>query len=194
MEKALAHNASYIMKQREIIILSRNVPAQLVPSGAVIELQAGTEVSITQDLGGDYTVNVYGNLAIISGSDADTLGKEPTDLLSGIDLENTSLEDLVWNQLKTCYDPEIPVNIVDLGLIYNCQIQATDSDKTQYQILLKMTLTAPGCGMGPTLINNIKHKLLRLPKIVDVQVDMVFDPPWTQDKMSDAAKLQLGLL
>lgn len=181
------------MKHREIITLNRNVSARLIPSGALIELQTGTEVSITQDLGGDYTINVYGNLATIDGKDADALGKEPKDTLAGIDLENTPLEELVWSQLKTCYDPEIPINIVDLGLIYECLIQPTDSEE-QYKIALKMTLTAPGCGMGPTLIGNIKQKLLNIPKIIDVQVDMVFDPPWTQDKMSDAAKLQLGLL
>lgn len=182
------------MKPREIITLSRNVSARLIPSGALIELPMGTELFITQDLGGDYTVQVYGNLATIDGKDADALGKEPKDTLAGIDLENTPLEELVWSQLKTCYDPEIPVNIVDLGLIYECEIQPLEENETQHKVSIKMTLTAPGCGMGPTLVGNIRQKLLNLPKISEVQVDMVFDPPWTQDKMSEAAKLQLGLL
>ncbi len=184
------------MKNKEIITLSRNIKARLIPSGALVELPEGTEVSITQDLGGDYTVNVYGNLATIDGKDADALGKTPIDTLTGIDLENTPIDEIVWGQLKTCYDPEIPVNIVDLGLIYDCQIQPEDLDASQppYHITIQMTLTAPGCGMGPTLITNIKHKLLNIPTVNIVDIEMVFDPPWTQDKMSDAAKLQLGLL
>jgi probable FeS assembly SUF system protein SufT len=181
------------MQSREIITLSKTVSARLVPSGAVIELPEGTEVFITQDLGGFYTVNVYGNLACIDASDADALGKEVKDDLADIDVENTPLEDLVLMQLKSCYDPEIPVNIVDLGLIYETQIEKV-KNTAQYKVFIQMTLTAPGCGMGPTLVESIKQKLLKIPKIKEVEVEMVFDPPWTQERMSDAAKLQLGLL
>lgn len=182
------------MKNREIITINRNIKARLIPSGAQVELPEGTEVFITQDLGGDYTVNVYGNLAAIDGKDADAIGKTPKDPLADVDLENTPIEEIVWGQLKTCYDPEIPVNIVDLGLIYECLIQPQKTSTPTYHIAIQMTLTAPGCGMGPTLISHIKQKLLNIPSIEAVTVEMVFDPPWTQDKMSEAAKLQLGLL
>lgn len=175
-----------------IITLSRDVDAFLIPSGARIYLHKGTEVTITQALGNSYTVNIYGNLSRIDGRDADALGKEPiasppTELPPG-----ATLDDLVWSQLKTCYDPEIPVNIVDLGLIYECKI-TTKLDELGCHIAVKMTLTAPGCGMGPVLAADIKQKLLALPTVTEVHVEVVFDPPWDRSMMSDAAKLELGL-
>ncbi len=174
-----------------ILVLSRDVDALLIPSGAPIYLQKGTEVIITQDLGETYTVNIYGNLARISGKDADALGKQPsvlkTELPAGM-----SLEEAIWEQLKTCFDPEIPVNIVDLGLIYDCRIITQAED--QHQVEITMTLTAPGCGMGPVLAGDIKQKIRSLPTVQEVQVEVIFDPPWDRERMSDAAKLQLGML
>lgn len=182
------------MSENNIIILSRDVDAHLIPSGARVYLHKGTEVTITQALGSSYTVNIYGNLARIEGKNADALGKESV-LDSAALPQNASLSDTVWNQLRTCYDPEIPVNIVDLGLIYQCDllpVQASGTEKS-HRIDIKMTLTAPGCGMGPVLIADIKQKLSDLPQISEVNVELVFDPPWTRDRMSDLAQLELGL-
>jgi probable FeS assembly SUF system protein SufT len=176
----------------EIIILRRDCEAFLIPSGARIYLQRGTEVTITQSLGGSYTASVYGNLVRIDGKDADAIGKVSNSLNFAALGEDATLEDMVWSQLKTCFDPEIPVNIVDLGLIYDCQIVAMENQK--HRVVIKMTLTAPGCGMGPVLAQDVKQKLLMIPGIVEADVEIVFDPPWDQSRMSDAAKLHLGIL
>ena len=176
---------------QERISVQRDVTAYLVPSAIKIQILKGTDIIITQALGGSYTVYVDGNLARIDGKDGDALGKETLDPFAGIDTENTSIEDLVWTQLKTCFDPEIPVNIVDLGLVYECHV--IPEGKEEYFVKIKMTLTAPGCGMGPVLVEDIKQKLLLIPQVKQADVEMVFDPPWDRDKMSDAAKLQLGL-
>jgi probable FeS assembly SUF system protein SufT len=176
-----------------IITLLRDVDAFLIPSGARIYLHKGTEVTITQALGSSYTVNIYGNLARIDGKNADALGKEPTAAPPVEIPEGTTLHDLVWTQLKTCYDPEIPVNIVDLGLIYGCEIIKKPGEN-QYRIDVRMTLTAAGCGMGPVLTEDVKQKLCALPSVYEVHVEMVFDPPWDRSMMSDAAKLELGML
>ena len=174
----------------DIIILQRDVEGSLVPSGARIFLQRGTEVRVTQAMGDSFTVNVFGNLVRIAGDYADALGQESTAILDLPD--DASVEDILWARLKTCYDPEIPVNIVDLGLIYNCDIQALENE--QYAAHIKMTLTAPGCGMGPVIAEEVKYKALLVPGITEAEVEIVFDPPWSQDNMSEAAKLQLGLL
>lgn len=179
------------MSNNDIIFLSRDVNALLIPSGARIFLQQGTEVSITQSLGGSYTVNIYGNLARIDNKDADALGKPVQLALSEEELENTSIEEVVWSQMKSCYDPEIPVNIVDLGLIYDCKI--TELSANQYHVLVTMTLTAPGCGMGPTIAAEVKSKVEAIPYIKEAQIELVFDPPWNHSMMSDAAKLELGM-
>lgn len=173
-----------------IIILSRDVDALLIPSGAPIYLQQGTEVTITQELGDTFTVNIYGNLARISGKDADALGKKVEKQITELP-EGMSLEDAIWQQMKTCFDPEIPVNIVDLGLVYECRIEALSSG--QHAVEIKMTLTAAGCGMGPVIASDVKQKILNLPRIQEVNVEIVFDPPWDRSRMSDAAKLQLGM-
>ncbi len=180
------------MNQFEMILLRKNVQATLIPSGANIELQEGTEVTITQDLGGSFTVNVYGNLARIEGKDGEALGKEPREPLAEIDLENTPLEEIIEYQLKTCYDPEIPVNIMDLGLIYDCQL--IPLGKGEHNVKIQMTLTAAGCGMGPVLADDVKYKLELIPSIKQADVELVFDPPWDQSRISDAAKLALGII
>ena len=177
------------MHAQPIVFLSRDVDAFLIPSGAHIYLQQGTEVTITQELGGSYTVNIYGNLARIAGKDADALGKEGNAGIQELP-QGSSLQDYVWQQLKSCFDPEIPVNIVDLGLIYDCQITA---DGDEHLIKITMTLTAAGCGMGPVLAGDVKQKILSLPKVKEVEVELVFDPPWDRSMMSDEAKLELGI-
>lgn len=179
------------MMAQEIILLRRDCDAYLIPSGARTQLPKGTEVMITQALGGTFTVSVYGNLMRIDGKDADALGKTSISPLAELGSDATVL-DKVWALLKTCYDPEIPVNIVDLGLIYGCQLEAITDE--QQRVLIKMTLTAPGCGMGPVLAGDVKQKMLTIPEIATAEVEITFDPPWNQSRMSDAAKLQLGLL
>lgn len=178
------------MTQYNVAMLSRDVDALLIPSGSRIYLHAGTEVVITQELGNSYTVNVYGNLARIAGKDADALGREVKANTIAVP-ENASVEDLVWAQLKTCFDPEIPVNIVDLGLVYGCEVKSVA--EKQYDVNIKMTLTAPGCGMGPVLIEDVKNKVLEIAGVVEANVELVFDPPWDRNMMSDTAKLELGI-
>lgn len=175
-----------------IVVLNRDVDALMIPSGARIYLQQGTEVTITQALGGSYTVNIYGNLARIDAKDADALGQTIQEELSEEYLRSHTLDELVWLQMKKVYDPEIPVNIVDLGLIYDTQL--IPLGKNDFQAKITMTLTAPACGMGPTIVGDVKHKVLALPQIADVDVEMVFDPPWDRQMMSQTAKLELGLL
>lgn len=181
------------MSDKEIIILNRDCTALLVPSGARIMLHKETEVTITQSLGNSYTVAVYGNLARIDGKDADALGKTPTNPLDELP-ENATIEDQVWLQLKSVYDPEIPVNIVDLGLVYKCEVAPDLKDNTGYIVNIEMTLTAPGCGMGPVIASDAKQRILSIPSIKTVEIEIVFDPPWDQSMMSDVAKLELGML
>ncbi len=176
---------------KEVIILSRDCIALMVPSGARIVLQKGTEVTITQALGDSYTVNVYGNLARIEGEDAEALGKPVKDPLEDLP-EDTSLQDKVWVMLKTCFDPEIPVNVVDLGLIYSCEFEPSSASDLQH-VKIQMTLTAPGCGMGPVIAAEVKRKVELLPEVESAEVEIVFDPPWNQDMMSEIAKLELGV-
>jgi probable FeS assembly SUF system protein SufT len=179
------------MIEREIIILQRDCIAAMVPSGARIMLHEGTEVTITQSLGNSFTVNVYGNLARIEGAEADALGKEPVDFYADLD-PNASLEDKVIEVMRHVYDPEIPVNIVDLGLIYGVSVKALDAGK--HVVSINMTLTAPGCGMGPVIADNVKSLVSSLAEVDAVEVDFVFEPAWERSMMSETAQLQLGLL
>ena len=176
---------------REIVILQRDTMAYMVPSGARIMLHSGTEVKITQSLGDSFTVDVYGNLARIDGNDADALGKEKLDPLAGLP-EGASAEDVVWLLLKTVYDPEIPVNIVDLGLVYNLITKKISNNN--YYIEIKMTLTAPGCGMGPVIAQDVEDKVLGISFVEDVLVEVVWEPLWNQDMMTEEAKLKLGMM
>ncbi len=177
----------------DAVTLERDCDAVLIPDGTAIKLRAGSAVFITQALGGAYTVNVNGNLARIDGGDADALGLTPEEEnFDASDCLDASLEELVWKQLATCYDPEIPINIVDLGLVYECDITALDHDAGN-KIEVKMTLTAPGCGMGDFLVQDVRGKLERLPTVSSVDVELVFDPPWSQEMMSEAARLQTGM-
>ena len=179
----------------EAKILTRDVEAFVVPIGTKVTLKQGESAFITQSLGGSHTVVVNGNMFRIDGKDADALGLEiksaPATGISG-PVTQEQLEKQIWEALKTCYDPEIPVNIVDLGLIYDCHLTPIGADN--YKADVKMTLTAPGCGMGPVLAQDVQNKLISLEPIDEANVELVWDPPWNQGMMTEAAKLQLGLL
>jgi probable FeS assembly SUF system protein SufT len=180
------------MQMRKETTVSRDVDAREIPSGTPIMLRAGDPVIITQSLGGSYTVMTpVGFLARIDGKDADAIGETPT-AVDAAAAEGKSTEDLAWDQLRTCYDPEIPVNIVDLGLVYSCALTPLPDGGNRIDV--KFTLTAPGCGMGDVLREDIKAKLLGVPEIREADVQVVFDPPWSLQMMSDAAKLQLGMM
>ena len=182
------------MNNSEPIALVRDVEAAMIPVGSRVTLQKGEQAYVTQSLGGSYTVVVNGNMFRIEGKDADALGFEPTarPASTGAPVNQEHLEKEIWNQLRGCYDPEIPVNIVDLGLIYDCHL--TPLAASSYKVDVKMTLTAPGCGMGPMLAQDLQNRLLGLEGVDDVAVELVWDPPWNQAMMTEAAKLQLGLL
>ena len=178
-------------------ILTRDVEATVVPIGTKVTLQKGESAYITQSLGGSHTVVVNGNMFRIAEKDVDALGLEapvrPAITATGTaPLTREELEKKVWESLKTCYDPEIPVNIVDLGLIYDCHLSPIGENN--YKADVKMTLTAPGCGMGPVLAQDVQNKLVSLEPIEEANVELVWDPPWNQSMMTEAAKLQLGLL
>jgi probable FeS assembly SUF system protein SufT len=175
------------------IALSRDCSAVLIPEGSTVTLKKGQEVYVTQALGGSVTVNVNGNLARIGADNVDALGME-SELLqvdrAAADGDGSIDLDVVWEQLATCYDPEIPINIVELGLIYRCEVSGAPGGQ---RLEIDMTLTAPGCGMGPFLVDDIRAKILQVPNVVDVDVELVFDPPWNPEMMSEAARLQTGL-
>jgi probable FeS assembly SUF system protein SufT len=177
----------------EPFTMERDVNAVIIPVGEPVTLRAGTVGFITQALGGSFTVYVEGNLFRIAGADADAIGKEPVPPPAiPENATNQDIEAVIWQQLKTCYDPEIPVNIVDLGLIYRCEVESLPDG--QRSVSVDMTLTAPGCGMGEILVQDAQEKIAVIPTIADVRVDLVFDPPWNQGMMSDEARLQTGLM
>ena len=185
------------MSSNEEKILTRDVEASVVPIGTKVTLQKGETAQITQSLGDTYTVIVNGNMFRIESKDADALGMEvkaATAATAAPDgpITQEQLEKQIWDALKTCYDPEIPVNIVDLGLIYDCHLTAIGENNFKADV--KMTLTAPGCGMGPVLAQDVQNKLISLEPIDEANVELVWDPPWNQGMMTEAAKLQLGLL
>ena len=177
----------------EPISLTRDVKAIIIPAGEQLTLREGTSGFITQALGGSFTVYVEGNLFRISGSDADALGKEPVPPPKiPDDATDADIEAVIWNQLKTCYDPEIPVDIVNLGLVYRCDV--TPLGNGQRSVSVDMTLTAPGCGMGEVLVEDAREKIAIIPTISDVSVELVFDPPWNVGMMTEEARLQTGMM
>ena len=183
------------MNPNEPVTLTRDVDATIVPAGTRVKLMKGEMAQVTQSLGGSYTVILNGNMFRIDGKDADALGMEVQSGPAASPLGKATreaVETMVWEQLKTCYDPEIPVNIVDLGLVYDCVVEPSTEDT--YKVSVKMTLTAPGCGMGPVLQQDAQNKILCLDPVDDVSVELVWDPPWNQSMLTEAAKLQLGLL
>ena len=183
------------MNMREEVVVSRNVEAIMIPSGEHVVVPQGARATITQSLGGTYTlITDRGLMVRVSGRDVEAIGKTPEESAAAAAavLTPEDLEQMVWEQLKTCYDPEIPVNIVDLGLVYLCELNPAENGKTDVKI--KMTLTAPGCGMGPVLAGDVKNKVESLPGVNRAEVEVVFDPVWDRSMMSDAAKLQLGMM
>ena len=183
-----------MMNSSDPITLARDVEAAVIPVGTKVTLQTGEQAYLTQSLGGSYTVVVNGNMFRIEGQDADALGYQPAaePASTGAVVTQEELEKEIWNQLRNCYDPEIPVNIVDLGLSYDCHLTPVGAHSFRAEV--KMTLTAPGCGMGPMLAQDVQNRLLGLEGVEDVAVELVWDPPWNQAMMSEAAKLQLGLM
>ena len=177
----------------EPFALSRDVKAIIIPIGETVTLREGTNGFITQALGGSFTVYVEGNLFRIAGFDADALGKEPVPPPEvPDDASDADIEAVIWKQLKTCYDPEIPVDIVELGLVYRCEV--TPLGNGDRRVSIDMTLTAPGCGMGDVLVEDAREKIAIIPTVSDVDVQLVFDPPWNQNMMSEEARLQTGLM
>ena len=174
---------------KESIRLLRDVDAYMIPSGDEVKLLAGNLVKITQALGGNYTVIMNGNMVQITSENADALGIELNEQTSSI--PKGDLEQQIWDQLKTCYDPEIPVNIVELGLIYDLQINDLGDEK---EVTIKMTLTAPGCGMGPVIADEVDRKINGLEGVGKVSVDLVWEPMWNRDMMSEEAQLELGMM
>ena len=170
----------------------RDCEVVMIPAGDTVNMPAGTVGYITQALGGSFTVFVDGNLFRVAGTDADAIGREP--IHPPVLPENATDEDvekLLWDQLKTCYDPEIPVNIVDLGLVYACDMDVDDQGHRKVDV--KITLTAPGCGMGDILVEDVRSKLEIVPTIKSVDVSLTFDPPWNHSMMSEVARLETGM-
>lgn len=170
----------------------RDCEVVMIPAGDEVTIPAGTVAYITQALGGSFTVFVDGNLFRVAGVDADAIGKEPVlpPQLPDNATEN-DIEKLLWDQLKTCFDPEIPVNIVDLGLVYQCDMAT--NQQGERTVSVRMTLTAPGCGMGDILVDDVRTKLELVPTVSQVDVELTFDPPWNQSMMSEVARLETGM-
>ena len=179
--------------ENEAFVLSRNTAAVMVPSGDAIELKAGLSGFITQALGGSFTLYIEGNVYRLAGENADAIGKQvlkPPELPPGATEED--VRQLAWQQMRSCYDPEIPINIVELGLVYECEVRPREDGERI--VAVKMTLTAPGCGMGDVLVQDVKEKIEIIPTVALADVELVFDPPWNQSMMSEAARLQTGMM
>lgn len=195
---AILEQARYLvgMHNTSSIELKRDCPATQIPSGNAVVLPAGSEVYLTQSLGGSFTVEASGGLFRISSQEAEALGLSPVDTQVPPSSEPSSStgplqEEQVWNTLRTCYDPEIPVNIVDLGLVYDLRIEPLGPGKSRVDV--KMTLTAPGCGMGPAIAADAQQRILDLPGVGEAAVDIVWDPPWHHSMISPAGRAALGL-
>jgi probable FeS assembly SUF system protein SufT len=180
------------MAEREARTLARDVEVAAIPYGDKLTLAAGTTVFVTQALGGSYTAMTdRGYMVRIEGKDGDAIGEAVVAAPSEAELAGRSLQERAWDQLKTCFDPEIPVNIVDLGLVYKCEVAPVAEGE---KVTVHFTLTAPGCGMGDYLKRDVEQKILALPGVKEADVQVVLEPAWNQTMMSDAARLQLGLM
>ena len=180
-------------RSSEPVRFERDCLVVLVPQGDEVTLPAGSIGYITQALGGSYTVFVEGNLFRVAGRDADAIGKEPPEPLElPAGASDEEVEKLVWKQLRTCFDPEIPINVVDLGLVYEANVRHRDDGQREVEV--RMTLTAPGCGMGHILVDDVRSKLELIPTVAEADVELVFDPPWNRNMMSEAARLETGML
>ncbi len=171
-----------------MVVTERECKARLVPVGKPVVIPEGEFVNITQDLGGNYTITWRGNMYRIDGTDADAIGRKVTVLSFDPPADGKIDEKQVWQALESVYDPEIPINLVSLGLIYNVDIQ-----QQSHAVVINMTLTAPGCGMGPVLVGDVEYRVKMVPFVEDVKVDLVFDPPWSRDMMSEEAQLEAGV-
>ncbi len=185
------------MQENTEFTLSRDCEVIQIPSGHKITIPGGTPGVITQTLGGSYTIATYQGLARVSEKDLDALGLEKPQQTDGAvkpsDSSNGTVDEkAVWDQLRQCFDPEIPVNIVDLGLVYDCQLVQKPEGGTKVEV--KMTLTAPGCGMGPAIAHDAQSKILGIDGVDEAQVDLVWDPPWNQNMISEAGRMKLGMI
>jgi probable FeS assembly SUF system protein SufT len=178
--------------ENQPFVVNREVRAVIVPAGVEVRLKPGQAGYITQALGGSFTVYLDGNLLRVSGEDADAIGQ---DVVKQPELPPNATEEdvrkLAWDQMRTCYDPEIPINIVELGLVYECDVKQNEDGTRSLDV--KMTLTAPGCGMGEVLVEDVREKIERIPTVREARVELTFDPPWSQSMMSEAARLQTGM-
>ena len=175
---------------REEVTFERNAEAIMIPSGEKVLVPKGAQATITQSLGGTFTlITDRGLMVRVSGQEVEAIGKTPVETaeVKPEELTPDKLEEMVWEALKTCYDPEIPVNIVDLGLVYLCELESGD-------VKIKMTLTAPGCGMGPVLQQDVSNKLLMIEEMDEANVELVWDPPWNQNMISEAGRMKLGMI
>lgn len=172
--------------EKRMVVAQQECPARKVPSGQPTLIPAGTFVTINQALGGNYTLTVNGNMVRVDGTDAAALGLAAEEIVFEDKGDGLVHEDQVRHALRTIFDPEIPVNLLDLGLIYGIDIKDKD-------VTIHMTLTAPTCGMGPVLISDVEYRVAKVPNVESVSVDLVFDPPWHKDMMTDEAQLETGL-
>jgi probable FeS assembly SUF system protein SufT len=176
------------MSERRMVVAQEDCPARRVPDGTPLVIPKDTFVTITQSLGGNYTLTYHGQMVRVDGTDADKLGLEAEVLEFPAPTDDKISEDQVWQALKTIYDPEIPVDLVNLGLIYSVTI-----DQQNKIVNIRMTLTAPACGMGPVLVGDVEYRVRKVPNVQSVKVDLVFDPPWARHMMSDEAQLATGM-
>lgn len=176
------------MSERRMVVAQEDCPARRVPDGTPLVIPKDTFVTITQSLGGNYTLTYHGQMVRVDGTDADKLGLEAEVLEFPAPTDDKISEDQVWQALKTIYDPEIPVDLVNLGLIYSVNI-----DQQNKTVNIRMTLTAPACGMGPVLVGDVEYRVRKVPNVKAVKVDLVFDPPWARHMMSDEAQLATGM-
>lgn len=174
--------------ERRMVVAQEDCPARRVPDGTPLTIPRDTFVTITQSLGGNYTVTYNGQMVRVDGTDAAALGLEAETLHFEPPVDDQIDEDQVWQALRTVYDPEIPVDLVNLGLIYHVEI-----DQAKHRVYIRMTLTAPACGMGPVLVGDVEYRVAQVPNVEHVQVDLVFDPPWSRDMMSEEAQLETGM-
>lgn len=175
-------------QERTLLTTRRDVVGRLVPVGDAVNIPSDAFVTLTQSLGGNYTIVYEGNMVRIDGTDADALGLEGLTLRFDVPADGKVNEQQVWEALRSVYDPEIPVDLVNLGLIYSVAI-----DQDSGSVAITMTLTAPGCGMGPVLVGDVEHRVALVPHVTDVRVELVFDPPWSREMMSEEAQLETGM-
>jgi probable FeS assembly SUF system protein SufT len=174
--------------QQSMVVTNRPCPARRVPSGEITTIPEGQFISINQSLGGNYTVTWQGNMLRIDGTDADAIGMQAEQIEFSDDGSGQINEDQVWQALDSIFDPEIPISLVSLGLIYG-----VDVDHQSGNVLIRMTLTAPTCGMGPVLVSDVEYRTGRVPNVKNVAVELVFDPPWSREMMTEEAQLEAGL-